>query len=188
MKKPLFLLALVLMSAVPTFAQSSEFGVLFGGTRRVIGDDDVLGAPEIEDNFELSNSNVEIYYGMELEPGTMFKLQAGRLEAPVAFGSGEGANRVRIDREGELEHINGIIEYGFDEAYGSTGFFAGVGLYRQKADTFDTETDFGFVGGINADFPLSRRYGVIAEAAFHWTNFEYNPRYLTLSAGLRMKF
>ena len=188
MKKTAFLLALILLSAVPTFAQSSEFGVLVGATRRVIGDDDTLGGAALDDKFELSNTSIELFYAFELDRGTYFKIKAGRLEAPVAFGIGPDDDRARVDAEGEIQHVDGVVEYRFNEPYGSTGFFVGAGLYRQKADTFDTETDFGFSGGINADFPLSSRYGVITEAAFHWTSFEFNPRYVTVSAGLRMKF
>ena len=42
--------------------------------------------------------------------------------------------------------------------------------------------------GVNSDFPISRRYGVLLEAAYHWTHAEFQPRYLTLGAGLRVSF
>ncbi len=38
------------------------------------------------------------------------------------------------------------------------------------------------------DFPLSRRYGVVVEGTYHWVNYHYRPRYLTLTGGLRITF
>jgi hypothetical protein len=183
MKRALLFVLLATVT-VPLFAESSEFGVVFGGSRRFIREDD--RAPDVDydlSGFEFSNSSLELYYGFELEPGTMFKLKAGRIEGPVAYEAPEAA-----DVEGELQHVDGVIEFNFSEAFGSTGIFGGLGLYRQEAPDFPSETSWGFSFGVNGDFPLSRRYGVIVEGAYHWTQFDVKQRFLTVGAGLRIAF
>ena len=94
---------------------------------------------------------------------------------------------LRRDAMGDVEHISGDIEYRFSEFYGTTGLFAGVGMYRAEAEG-ETETDYGFNAGVTGDFPISRRYGVILDATYHWTNLEFRPKYLTVGAGLRVRF
>jgi hypothetical protein len=61
-------------------------------------------------------------------------------------------------------------------------------MYRQGAEGFESTTNFGFNAGVNADFPITRRYGVVVEAAYHWNRAEFQPRYLTLGGGLRVSF
>ena len=137
---------------------------------------------------------------MQLDPGTNFKIKAGEIEGPVAFQYTTPTGTARTDSaKGKVEHVDGIIDYRFSEAFGSTGLFAGVGLYRQRGTINDqavpleqrgtqTETNYGFQGGVNGDFPLTRRAGFIAEVAYHWINYHYKPRYVTLTGGLRLSF
>ncbi|HET7437765.1 MAG TPA: outer membrane beta-barrel protein [Thermoanaerobaculia bacterium] len=196
MKKSAILFALLFCSAFPLFAQSTQFGVIVGGSRRFV--DTAHAAPGTtlsDDSFDLSNSTFDIFYSTEIEPGTAFKLKAGRIQTQVGFADGtedvNGNERdLRHDVEGEVQHVEGIIEYRFSEPFGSTSLFGGVGLYRHSSDTagFDTMTDLGFSGGVNADFPITRRYGLVVEGTYHWTQAEFHPRYMTLGAGLRIAF
>jgi hypothetical protein len=80
------------------------------------------------------------------------------------------------------------VEYRFAEPFGYTGLFAGTGIYRQSSGTRQ-DTDYGFVGGVNGIFPISRSVGITAEAAYHWANF-YNPkpRFGSVGVGLRFAF
>lgn len=190
MKKTLCLLTLLVACAVPAFAQSSEFGFLVGASRRMLEDTDPAAsdATLANDELSLSNQAIDVYYGIELDPGTMFKLRAGQIDTPTAVREREGDADVRRDFDGEMQHVEGVVEYDFSEPFGSTGVFAGVGLFRQQIEDRDTETSYGLLAGLNADFPLSRRYGVIVEATYYWTRFVYRPRYLTLSGGLRIAF
>ncbi|HEY8181838.1 MAG TPA: hypothetical protein VII32_06325, partial [Thermoanaerobaculia bacterium] len=70
MRKTGFALAFLLLSAVPAFAQTSEFGLLIGGTKRLISRTDQAQGLGISDNFKFSNSNREVYYAIQLDPGT----------------------------------------------------------------------------------------------------------------------
>ena len=191
MKKAAFLLLLLAVPALPSFAQTtfSEFGITLGGTRRTGSNDNLPAGTSVDGGFSFENSSVEIYYGVELEPGSMFKLKAGRMETPVTFE--EDVNGVEVQQvydDGRVEHVSGVVEYRFSEAFGSTSLFGGVGMYRHSADGAGSSTDYGFSGGINADFPLSRRYGIKVEGTYHWVNSDYRPRYLTVGAGLRVSF
>ena len=197
MKRTLILAALAaafaVPLAVPAFAQSTEFGVLVGGSRRF-----VKSAPTLSDdafldsNFSLSNNAVDLYWAMQLEPDTYLKFKVGRIESPVAFVSGQDESdpprATREDAEGEVQHAEANIEYRFSEPYGSTGLFGGIGFYRASAANADARTNFGWNAGVTADFPLSRRYGVIMEGTYHWTGGEFRERFVTLEAGLRVSF
>jgi len=201
MRKTGFALAFLLLLAVPAFAQTSEFGLLIGGTKRLISRTDQAQGLGISDNFKFSNSNREVYYAIQLDPGTWFRIKGGQIEGPVAFQFTNAAgNPARTDvPKGKVEHVDALIDYRFSEPFGATALFAGVGLYRQRATLNDlaipaaqrgnqTETNYGFSGGVNGDFPITRRTGFIAELAYHWINYDYKVRYLTLSGGLRFQF
>lgn len=193
MKKTAFLLTVLILTAGSAFAGSGEFGVIFGGSKRVTDDDPAAtGAELVDEGFSLSNDTVDLYYAIEIDPSTYFKIRAGRINGPIGFKEvelrGPETVEVRRDVEGEVQHVEGIVEYRFDEPFGSTGLFAGIGAYRHEAEGFKSATDYGFVVGLNGDFPLSRRYGVIVDAAYHFTKHDFEPRYLTIGAGLRIAF
>lgn len=199
MKKSAFFLAFLLLTAVPAFAQYQQFGVLLGGSKRLFSDKDREDQPNIpNDNFKLSNSVKEAWYGVELEPGTMFKIKVGEIEGPVGVVQDitpVDANGNPLPNliptspvKGKYQHLDGIIDYSFSEPYGHTGLFAGVGLYRASAPGQQSDTDYGFSAGVNGDFPITRRLGFIAEATYHWVNFSYRPRLVTLTGGFRVSF
>ncbi|HYS55323.1 MAG TPA: hypothetical protein VER58_16320 [Thermoanaerobaculia bacterium] len=201
MRKFVFALAFLLLSAVPAMAQTSEFGLTIGGSKRLISHRDQAKGLGVSDSFKFSNSVRELFYAVQLDPGTFFKIKGGQIEAPVAFQFVNAAGaKARTDvSKGKVEHIDAIIDYRFSEPFGSTGLFAGAGLYRQRATLSDlaipevqrgdqTETNYGFQGGVNGDFPITRRTGFIAELAYHWINYNYKVRYVTLSGGLRFSF
>lgn len=192
--------AFSLLIAASASAQTSEFGILAGGSKRLISHSDEAGGRGVSDSFKFDNSVREIYYSIALEPGTRFKIKAGQITAPVAFQFSGPNGNVRSDlAKGKIEHIDGLIDYRFSEAFGSTGLFAGVGLYRQSGTITDPavpadqrghqeETNYGFSAGVNGDFPLNRRAGIIVEATYHAINYHYRPRYITLTGGLRYSF
>ncbi len=177
MKKTAILLALCAFAALPAAAQNNEFGILFGATRPMKS---AAGKGKFESGMR------ELYYALQLEPGTMFRVEVGRMSTKTAVRVASGG--VDIDPNGTLEHADGIIEYRFAEPYGYTGLFAGAGLYRQKVNSHE-ESDYGFQGGVTALFPLTRTYAIAVEGAYHWINvYKPRPRYLTVGAGLRIAF
>ena len=183
-------IALTLLVSASAFAQTSEFGFMLGGNKRLISSNDEQEGVGVSDNFSFGNAVREIYWAVDIEQGTRFRIKAGTLEGPVAFRIDD----VRTDIEdGQVDHVDALIDYRFSENFGSTGLFAGAGLYRMKANLpgggeSQSETNYGLSAGVNADFPITRRWGFIAEVAYHHINFEYKPRYITLSGGLRFAF
>jgi len=192
MNKTLIVAALLLAFAAPTFAQTSnsEFGFLLGGSKRLSSKGDVANGVSVNDRFTFSNSVKEAYFSIQLDSDTRFKVKVGRMTAPGAFRTLDAnQNKVRNDvAKANVDHVDAIIDYRFSEPFGSTGLFAGVGLYRQSASGFASESNYGLQVGVNGDFPISRRYGFVAEAAYHAVNYHYRPRYVTLSGGLRISF
>ena len=199
MKRTLFLLALVIAGAVPALAQEmSEIGIIVGGSRRFV--DGALHHKEddlIESNFGLSNTSIELFWSMPIEPDLSLKFKAGRLDTQIAIAEyletptdtdPDKITTFRRDFEGEVHHVEAVIEYEFDEPFGSSGLFAGLGYYRQAAEGQESRGNWGVTAGVNADFPITRRYGVLLEAAYHWTREEFDPRFLTVGAGLRIAF
>jgi len=192
MKKTLILLGLSLFAALPLFAQHNEIDLLGGGSKAMktlAG-----GKSDFQHGFE------EISYGVVMEPDTIFKIKLGRMKATTAFASSEkddkGNNIVDpgdVDRSGQVEYADAVIEYRFSEPFGSTGLFAGTGLYRQTGTSTSgahlSESDYGFIAGVNGLFPITRNVGISAEAAYHWAHF-YNPkpRYAAIGVGLRFAF
>lgn len=201
MKKAATLIAVSLVLSAPLLAQESQFGILFGGSKRVTAK--VSGTKAINDELSLGNSVREIFYAVPLDPITYFKIKAGKITAAGAFRipktqPSSGTRDVDV-RDAEIQHVDGLVEYRFDEPFGSTGLFIGGGLYRQRGDVTEvvsgvqrvrseSETDYGLNGGVNGDFPLTRHLGVVLEGTYHWVHFATRPRYITLAAGLRVSF
>jgi hypothetical protein len=200
MKRTLFLAALVVVSALPALAQSNEFGVIVGGSRRFVDADLAPGDNDyIESNFAFGNNSVELYWSMPIEPDLNLRFKGGRIKTQIAVpfedapdprtGAEPGATVPnRLDVEGQVMHLETDVEYKFREPFGSSGLFAGLGFYRLSAPDEDSQTTWGAHVGVNADFPITRRYGFKLEAAYHWTAAEFEPRYMTVGGGLRVSF
>src|SRR5579884_1311416 len=169
MRTASFLLAIVLVCAAPALAQTNEVGFLIGGSKRLISRSDQAAGLGISDNFKFSNSDREAYYAVQLDPGTFFKVRVGQIEGPVAFQytAADGTHARTDIRKGTVEHADAVVDYRFSEPFGSTGLFAGVGLYRQRGSITDsalpatqqgvqTETNYGLLGGVNGDFPITK--------------------------------
>jgi hypothetical protein len=191
MKRTFPLLALIALIALPAVAQSNELGIIVGGSRRFVD-----GAPKEDgvvfddSTFSLSNNSFDLFWGVQMEPDVYLKFKGGRIQSPIAVGyTIPGSDKLyRKDVEGEVQHIEANVEYRFSEPYGSTALFGGVGYYRQTASGFDSTANYGVNGGVNADFPLSRRYGIILEGTYHWTNSHFQSRFMTAGVGLRVSF
>lgn len=187
MKRLPLLLVLILASALPAFAQSTEFGFVAGASRRFVEDETPAEGTELlESDFSLSNNSFELFWAIQTEQDTFLKFKLGRLQSPVAFEEGPEDAPVRRDVEGEVQHASASIEYRFSEPYGSTALFGGLGLYRHTGEGMDARHQFGWHAGLNADFPMTRRYGLLVETTYHWARGDFRARYLTIGAGVRM--
>jgi hypothetical protein len=205
---------LFLLVAAPAFAQTGQqFGILFGGVKRLYSSRDRLDASDNTagvnetlpiDRFRLTSGAREVFYAVQIEPATLFKIQAGQWNTDVGIvQSGKdhktqlpiGNGETHLPRKGTVQHVDGIIDYRFSEPFGTTGLFAGLGLYRWSASgTSDavhdvpTETNYGYVFGVNGEFPITKRYAFMVEGAYHWINMSSPVRYVTVMGGVRVGF
>lgn len=190
-------LAVLLVASLPLSAQTapmsgptSQFGILFGGVKRLNDLPNTQGQPNVND-FSFSNSVKEVFFGTRLEPDTMFKIKVGEITVPVVYDTGTvdtNNNKVFAQVKGKVDHIDAIVDYRFSEAFGSGGIFGGVGMYRTSAPGVADDTNGGLTAGVNADFPLSRRYGLMVEGSYHWLHTTVHQRFITLTGGLRISF
>jgi hypothetical protein len=162
-----FFCMVTLMFASAAFAQSSSFGFLLGGSET------------LEDGLDLNlgNSVREVFFSTDLELGTAFRIKAGQTDADD------------VDRSGKIEYIQALIDYRFHEIFGSTSLFLGPALYRHTpTGELDDETEYGLSGGVNGEFPFTRRIAFLAELSYHWVNFEEPYRFLTATGGVKLSF
>lgn len=135
-------------------------------------------------DFEFGDSVKELNVAFVTDPGgTAFKIKLGEVETDNDL---DLDNPDRAD-DGTVQYLTGVVEYRFSEAWGSTGLFAGGGGYRQKFGDLE-ESDFGAMAGVNGVFPVTRRFGIVGELAYHWANFEESRQMLTASVGVRVGF
>lgn len=183
MKKTLILLGFLFVSALPVLAQNHELTILAGGAKGLKTFDG--GKSEFQHGFE------EISYGIETEQNTFIKLKVGRMDARTVFVKKDADGKQVFDfadPKGQVEYADAVVEYRFSEPFGYTGLFAGTGLYRQSSGSRE-ESDYGFVGGVNGIFPISRSVGIVAEGSYHWTHFySPKPRYGAVGVGVRFAF
>jgi hypothetical protein len=174
MNRLLLIAVSVLLLTIPALAQTnSSVGVLIGTAELLDGGID----PDFDMNVR------EVWYAKDLDFGTSFKIKVGKVDFDGEDFS-DGAGPVA---DVDIEYALGLVEYRFNEIWGSTSLFAGPGAYRRKGPG-GRESDFGFSLGVGGNFPMTRRLGVVVEAAYHWINFDDSIDFLTLGAGVRFAF
>lgn len=172
MKKSLLVLMLILFAALPAAAQTFEFAFLLGRAR---------GA---DDGFELSFPEPvrELSFSAPIDFQTRFRVKAGAMDAENEQGLGD-----QPTADGKIEYIDALVGYDFDEIFGKTTLFAGPGYYRQRFGDLE-ETDWGLSAGINGTFPVTRRFALVAEAAYHYAHFEQVRSFVTIAGGVQIGF
>jgi hypothetical protein len=175
MTRPTILAALLLVLVpVCASAQSSAIGVSVGS------------GESLEDglNFEFGDTIVQLYYETTFGVGTTFRVQYGTFDTEVEL---QGETELQTF-DSTVEFVNLIGQYEFDEVYGQSALFAGLGLYRNEVEGLDAEKDWGLVLGVNGTFPVTRRFALTAEIAYHWADFEQNLSVLVVSGGAKIRF
>lgn len=170
----LFATLLAFILPVCAHAQSSAIGVSVGSGESL---DDGL-------DFSFGDTIVEIYYETTFGEGTAFRVQYGTFDTQAEVGDDPDLQQL----DASVEYINLIGQYEFDEVYGRSAIFGGLGLYRNEVDGFDDEKDWGLVLGVNGTFPVTRRFALTAEIAYHWANFDRNLSILVVSGGAKIRF
>lgn len=130
-------------------------------------------------DFNLEDTTLEIFYTVPLDKGTNLRLLYGTLESDLEIAG--------VKDKGDLQYLNLSVAYEFDEMYGRSSFFAGVGMYRQEIGELD-ESDYGFSAGVNATFPVTRRVSFLTELSYHYAHFEADTGFLMLTGGIEFNF
>jgi hypothetical protein len=169
---PAVLLAILL--PVCAHAQGSAVGVTLGSGESL--------ADGLE--FSFGDTVFQAYYETTFGNDTRFRLLYGTFDTDVSVPGDEGP----LLLSSSIEYVNLIGQYDFDEVYGRSALFGGVGLYRNKIDGLDSEKDWGLVVGVNTMFPVTRQFALTAEIAYHWANFEENLSALIVSGGVKIRF
>ena len=182
-------------------AQQSDqqFGIMIGGSERLYSHSDKAAVegfckdnptqpcPTLPgSNIRLGDRDIEMFYAVELEPSTQFKIRVGQINTDVG-GNFDSANLV-MPSKGHMEHADGVVQYTVSEPFGRTGFFAGFGMFRASGKNIESETNYGYTFGISGDFPITRRYGFVAEGSYYWINMSNPVRFITVTGGLRVNF
>lgn len=169
MIKRLIVLAILVALPAVAQAQTSSLGMSFG-----------IAEPTADGlDFNLKDPTLEIFYRVPLDRGTNLTLKYGALESDLEI---EG-----VKDEGDLQYLDLIVSYEFDETFGRSAMFAGIGMYRQEIADLD-ESDYGFVAGVNATFPVSRRFSLLTELSYHYAHFEADTSFLILTGGFQFNF
>jgi hypothetical protein len=193
MKKPVITAVFVLFAALPLAAQSAEFGFLIGGSRSIGNPPGATDQQTTVNDFRFGGAVKELYYGTKIDPDTVFRIRIGEVDVPVVYNTGttDPANNNRAvfaSARGTITHIDAIADYRFSESFGSTGIFGGLGMYRTHVAQAPNDTNAGITAGINADFPVTRRYSFMVEASGHWLHTRVRQRFVTITGGLRVSF
>lgn len=174
MKRLTLLAALVtLLFPVCAAAQSSAFGVTIGSGESL--DDGV--------DFEFGDTVVQLYYETDFGGGTSFRFQYGTFD--VEPDPDDTGNTLP---DSKMQYVNLITQYEFDEIYGQSAIFGGLGLYQNEIDGLDDQKDWGVVLGVNGAFPVSRNFALTAEIAYHWADFDENLSVIIVSGGFKVRF
>jgi len=172
-RRILYAALLALLIPVCAHAQSSAVGITVGSGESLADGLD----------FSFGDTVYQIYYETDFGGGTKFRVQYGTFDTQT--------DPVEVDDpklDTSIEYVNLIGQYEFDEVYGQSALFAGLGLYRSETKGFDDEKDWGLVLGVNGTFPISRRLALTGELAYHWADFDNNLSVLVASGGFKVRF
>lgn len=167
------LLAFLLSTALaPTPADAEELGFTVG----LVGG---LGGPVDGDFGE--HTDVELQLGYLINNRDLFVVRVGQLDL-------DGSDDL-FPSDGELRYVTATGEYRLPEDFYLGGLFLGLGFY-------DLQTDFGLVDdsalgltvGVNGEFPLTDRWGIVVEFSGHWADLEDENLWVMGTAGVRFSF
>jgi hypothetical protein len=174
MKKALLLSVIAtFVLSTPLAAQAFRVGFNLGAAQTIEDGVDVRFREAIR----------EVWFGAELEPTTFFKIKVGQTDiedrTPIGIPG--------LPREGRIDYVDALVEYRFYEVFGSTGLFLGPGFYRQRLGTTES-SDWGLHGGVNGEFPITRRFAAVIELGYHWISNDERTRFLSAMGGFRVGF
>lgn len=122
---------------------------------------------------------------MITEPRTLFGVRLGQ----IGFDAAEPLETLF---DADLTYLTLAGEYKFDQGYYESGIYLGLGGYQLEgvdAGGADRdETSFGLVIGVNGEFSITRRFGVLVEFSGHYVDFDAAQFFAMGHAGVAFHF
>lgn len=176
MRRPLLYALLLALLASSTFAPAPASAERLGFTVGLVGG---IGGPVDGEIGE--HTDVELQLGYDINSRDLFVLRVGRLDL-------DGSDDL-FASDGELSYVTATGEYRLPEDFYLGGLFLGLGYYDLQTDFgFVDDSAFGFTVGVNGEFPLSDRWGILVEFTGHWADLEAENLWVMATAGVRFSF
>jgi hypothetical protein len=163
---------------VPTGAaaqedQPLEASLLFG-----------FGGSFDEDQSGLSNSGYQIGLSLGVARRTKVGVRLGEID----YSPGDFISSIS---QPTFSYVTVGGEYTFSERYYESGIYLGLGAYKLEGFLgglpFDDST-IGLALGVTGEFEVTRRLGLVLEAAGHFADFGPARYFLTFHGGLAYHF
>lgn len=171
--------ASALVVAAPRPAAAQE---LFSFTVSALGG--IGGSPDVEPGKGFGNPSYQLGFSLVTQPRTLVGVRFGQL----GFGSERFDNLV----DAELTYLTVAGEYRFDEGYYDGGLYLGIGGYKldgtQVAPGGGEGTGIGLAFGVNGEFEINRRFGILVELSGHYADLEQAHFFAMAHAGLAYHF
>lgn len=134
-----------------------------------------------------SNTGYGLHFSWWTQPQTKVVVRAAQVDLGDGFfGNLSGA---------ELGYVNIGGEYTFKEAYYTSGFYIGLGLYRLEgslaspAGFVDEQTSsIGAVFGVTADFSITETVSAFGDLSFHYADLDQAQFFAFLNVGIAYHF
>ena len=153
--------------------QPLEASVLFG-----------FGGSFDQDQSGLSNSG----YQLGLSLGVARRTKVGVRFGEIGYGGGELISTIASPT---FSYVTVGGEYTFSERYYESGIYLALGAYRLEGlvggQPFDDST-VGLALGVTGEFEITRRFGMVLEAAGHVADFGPARYFITFHGGLAYHF
>ena len=137
-----------------------------------------------EDQAGLGNSGYQIGLSLGVARRTKVGLRFGEID----YGAGDFVSTIARPT---FSYVTVGGEYTFSERYYESGIYLGLGAYKLEGrlggQSFD-DTTLGAVLGVTGEFEITRRLGLVLEAAGHFADFGPARYFVAFHGGLAYHF
>lgn len=137
-----------------------------------------------EDQAGFSNATFQLRFAAQMKQQQNLAIRIGRMD----FGD-EGFGSVI---EATIDYLTISGEYLFEDAFGESGIYIGLGLFDQSGifeDAVDaSESGVGLVLGALGEYRLADRWYLLGEVGFAYTNLDVAQFFLDLQIGVGFRF
>ena len=140
-----------------------------------------MGADEPDPG--LGNVGFQVGFSWVIQPRTHVVVRFGQ----VSFSD----ERLETLFDPELSYAVIAGEYTYQESYYTSGIYLGLGIYNLegiKAGATSHDTSIGVAFGITGDFPMTRRFFILAELSAHYADLDQTQLFGFFHIGAAFRF